>query len=70
MSPRDAESELSECSVTRAAVAGEGRGAASLGAPAYRPAREGSDGLMNETCDGRSTRLGSEADFLHIWLWV
>lgn len=51
-------------------MAGEGREAASPGAPAHRPAREGSDGLMNETRDGRSARLGSEADFLHLWLWV
>ena len=54
---------------TGAAVAREGRGAASPGAPVYRLARKDSDDLMNKMCDGWSTRLGSETDFLRIWLW-
>ena len=49
-------------------MAREGRGAAP-GAPVYRLARKDSDDLMNKMCDGWSSRLGSETDFLSIWLW-
>ena len=47
----------------------EGRRATSPGAPVCRLTRKDSDDLMNKMCDGWGTWLGSETDFLRMWVW-